>query len=72
MKRLICSICDEFQEINHYDHDEPVLKCGHPYLKTNADIIIEIATSLLLPRIYLIMKEQHVSYEKAYNIILFS
>lgn len=69
MKMLFCSICEDHKEIDHYDHDEPILECGHTYQETDADKILRISEKILLEDIYAVMREQKVSYKIAKEIV---
>ena len=63
MRQLQCPVCQVRKEITHYDHDNPVLECGHKYTSFNEER--DLVYCHLRDEVYDIMRENRVSYKEA-------
>ena len=69
MRTIWCSVCCKYEDIYTYDHDNPVLFCGHTKEISEDDIKeTDEVYKTIRDEVYRIMKDYSVSYEEAKEI----
>ena len=69
MRAIWCSVCCKYEDIYTYDHDNPVLFCGHTKEISEDDIKeTDEVYKTIRDEVYRIMKDYQVSYEEAKEI----
>lgn len=69
MQKIWCPTCQKYEDIYTYDHDNPVLFCGHiKKISDNNLKEVDEVYKTIRDRVYRIMKDYQVSYEEAKEI----
>ena len=70
MQRIWCPVCQKHEDIYTYDHDDPVLFCGHTKQISDGDLKeTDEVYKTIRDEVYRIMRDHNVSYEEAKEIL---
>jgi hypothetical protein len=65
-----CPTCDRLVEITGYDHNDPILACGHIKRQLSPKELAKIASIEAEKQIRNVMHEKKLSYEAAQDFII--